>query len=157
MIGPVIHLLSVFLLCLNLASYFETWILTKDFTKEFRCKICDKTYVNENGLKAHRKRHHEQTLLTCEQCGKKIRPEYLEKHLEIHNTPEQECGLCGRFVKLGSLKGHQKSAVCISMQFIRKREAMKSQTVSNEVQIVEDIEDSSELLTEIKIEKDDIT
>ena len=118
------------------------------------CDICKKSYISKEGLRSHQKAFHEETLIPCQYCGKKLRRAYLDSHIKNHETPDHECELCGKKVRLKSLYGHQKSGVCISMQFIRKRQ--REAREAEEVQVIENPDDTEELQSEIKIEDHDI-
>ena len=118
------------------------------------CEICKKNYWNEEGLKTHKKAFHEGILLPCQYCGKKLRKAYLEIHVKIHEEPDHECDLCGRKIRIRSLKEHQKSAVCIAGRFVRKRQ--REALEAEEVQVIENPDESEELQSEIKIEDHNI-
>ena len=118
------------------------------------CDICKTSYSSADGLKNHKKAFHEETLIPCQYCGKKLRKAYLEKHVKMHEEPDHECDLCGRKIRLNGLKSHQKSSVCISMQFIRKRQ--KAAQEAEEVQIIENPDECEELQSEIKVEDHEI-
>ncbi|XP_037299427.1 zinc finger protein 718-like isoform X4 [Manduca sexta] len=105
---------------INLRSHVEQ--KHKQTCGGFVCKICESVYDSDVSLKAHNKRHY--TRFKCKECDKQYLDErsavlhYREKHtkgLQLYKCQVEDCGFetqymcdeCGaRFVTKGNLKYH---------------------------------------------------
>lgn len=79
-----------------------------------KCDICDKTFVDENRLMIHKKRHSDKkpTTFECTICYKSFSQQgNLKTHYRIHtNEKPYTCDLCTKdFRQLSGLKAHQRT------------------------------------------------
>ena len=65
-------------------------------------RVCDKRYVNERGLAAHKKVVHEGVYFGCEECGRRFGEKgHMARHYKIvhNNERDYKCPTCG--IKFG--------------------------------------------------------
>lgn len=64
--------------------------------RNFYCKICDKTFIDECFKRDHMKTHMESSQYTCEICGMTYKSKSsLQKHKLVHFKDKWSCQLCG--------------------------------------------------------------
>ncbi|XP_033763769.1 zinc finger protein 26-like [Pecten maximus] len=66
----------------------------------YRCTLCTKTCVTEQGLRTHMKGHKVNKEMVCHICGKVFkRPHRLRDHLRMHENPDPfKCRICQKMV-----------------------------------------------------------
>lgn len=66
----------------------------------YRCTMCTKTCVTEQGLRIHMEGHKQNKELVCHICGKVFkRPHRLRDHLRMHENPDPfKCKICHKMV-----------------------------------------------------------
>lgn len=82
--------------------------------QQHKCNICDKTFVDDNRLMIHMKRHNDKkpTSFECTICFKTFSQQgNLKTHYRIHtNEKPYTCDLCTKdFRQLSGLKAHQRT------------------------------------------------
>lgn len=64
--------------------------------RNFYCKICDKTFIDECFKRDHMKTHLESNQYTCEICGMTYKSKSsMQKHKMVHSKDKCTCELCG--------------------------------------------------------------
>ncbi|XP_060075602.1 uncharacterized protein LOC132555264 [Ylistrum balloti] len=66
----------------------------------YRCTMCTKTCVTEQGLRTHMEGHKQNKEMVCHICGKVFkRPHRLRDHLRMHENPDPfKCRICHKMV-----------------------------------------------------------
>ena len=81
--------------------------------KKFKCKICDKSFIDNYKLKRHTLIHLNEKKIICEICKKKFLLDYnLKVHMRIHNGKKPYCctfpGCFKKFSQSSNLNIHYK-------------------------------------------------
>ncbi|XP_058826819.1 uncharacterized protein LOC131686843 [Topomyia yanbarensis] len=79
--------------------------------KSYKCDQCDRTFIEKRNLTIHQRYHSNEDIPTCDICGKRfLHITRLQKHMPIHNEPDNtpgKCILCDKeFLRQSELKRH---------------------------------------------------